>query len=77
MARARDKPHNVWGNPLIKSSFIFKVQQRKRERDSTFTTEVNTLTFSRSKHRSSLITMRSVEDILLQLIPIIMLHLVL
>jgi len=31
MARARDKPHNVWGNPLIKSSFIFKVQQRERE----------------------------------------------
>ena len=29
----RDKPHNVWGNPLIKSSFIFKVQQRKRERE--------------------------------------------
>lgn len=43
MVRARDKPHNVWGNPLIKSSFIFKVQQRKRE--STFTTEVNTLTY--------------------------------
>jgi len=44
MAQARDKPHNVWGNPLIESSFIFKVQQRKREIESTITTEVNTLT---------------------------------
>jgi len=33
MAPARDKPHNVWANPLIKSYFIFKVQQRKKERE--------------------------------------------
>jgi len=66
MVWARDKPHNVCGNPLIKSSFIFKFQQRK-EREYIYNRSQH-FDLSRSEQRSFSITMRSVEDILLQLI---------
>ena len=43
---ARDKPHNVWGNPLIKSSFIFN---NSAERNST----INLIHISSSKPQIS------------------------
>ena len=46
---ARDKPHNVWGNPLIKSSFIFN---NSAERNST----INMIHISSSKPQISSIS---------------------
>ena len=92
--KAKTTGHKMWcepgtnpticGEPLINSSFIFfKVQHRKRERERQYIyNRSQHFDLSRSSIRSFRIAMRSVEDILLQLIlkvtpsPII-LHLVL